>query len=288
MSKKMSKWMIGTCGILLAGALSVNVHALEDKDVVGTWYLNEITMGEASFHPNAMGMDGILDLKDGGTAVMDFGEEDADSGEWKIENDKLLITQNGESVEAEFSDGMISLDTGDMCMIFGMEKEEYTPYEPGKPVDKPEMKDFEGDWDGFLVNAFDMQLPMALAEMEFHVSISDGKADAVIVESGQETKLSLAAELNGDTLTLKPASDEEVPMGLLVNMSIMDFQLLDDGKMCYISSSSSSDEADTNETSETDEADNTEDSDAQETTEDSEESGYGEVRIYFEKLQVEK
>lgn len=286
MSEKMSRWMIGICGILLAGALSVNVYALEDKDVVGTWYLNEITMGEASFHPNAMGMDGTLNLKDGGTAVMDFGEEDPDSGEWKIENDKLLITQNGESVEAEFSDGIISLDTGDMCMIFGQEKEEYTPYEPGKPVDKPEMKDFEGDWDGSLLNAFDMQLPMVLAEMEFHVSIADGKADAVIVEGGQETKLALTAELNGDTLTLKPASDEEVPMGLLVNMSIMDFQLLDDGKMCYTGSSSGSDEAGTVENSEIDRADTAENSDIQENTADSEESQYGEVRIYFDKLQV--
>ncbi|MDD5804144.1 MAG: hypothetical protein PUE78_07530 [Clostridia bacterium] len=272
MSKKMSKWMLGTCGILLAGAMAVNVYALEEKDVVGTWYLNGISMGEASFHPEAMEMNGILDLKDGGNAVMDFGEDNTNSGDWKIENDKLFITQDGESVEAEFSDGTISLDTGDMRMIFGQEKEEYTPYEPGKPVAEPEMKDFEGEWDGTLMDAFGMQLPMVLAEMEFHVSISDGKADAVIVESGQETTLSLAAELNGDTLTLKPSADEEEPpMGLLVDMSIMDFQLLDDGKMCYISNSDASESA---------EAENTDDSDIQDGTTD---SG---VRIYFDKLQV--
>ena len=264
MKKRMIQWMIGSGGIFLAGLLSVNVYALEDKDVVGTWYLNEITMGNSSFHPGAMGMDGTLDLQEGGTAVMDFGEENNDSGEWKIENDKLLIIQNEESIEAEYSEGTIRLDTGDMGMIFGQEKEEYTPYEPGKPVNEPQMKDFEGDWDGVLVDAFDMQLPMALAEMEFHVSISEDKADAVIVESEQETKLTLTAELNGDTLTLKPAADEDVPMGLLVNMDSMDFQLLDDGKLCYIYTGSSS------ETEETDQ----------------EESGLDAVKIYFDKLQV--
>lgn len=269
MSKKMRKWLMGTSGILLMGALSVNVYALEDKDVEGTWYLNEISMGEAAFHPEAMGMNGTLELKDDGNAVMDFGEENTNSGEWKIENDKLFITQDGDSVEAEFSDGTISLETGDMRMIFGQEKEEYTPYEPGMPITEPEMKDFEGDWDGTLMEAFGMQLPMILAEMEFHISIADGKADAVIVESGQETTLSLAAELNGDTLTLKPAADEEEPpMGVLINMSIMDFQLLDDGKMCYVSSSSDSDTTETTET---------------ESTDDTADSG---VIIYFDKLQV--
>ena len=275
MSKKMRKWMMGTCGILFAGALSVNVYALEGKDVEGTWYLNEISMGEASFPPEAMGMNGTLDLKDGGDAVMDFGEENTNSGEWKIENDKLFIIQDGESVEAEFSDGTLSLDTGDMRMIFGQEKEEYTPYEPGKPVAEPEMKDFEGDWDGTLMDAFGMQLPMVLAEMEFHISIADGKAEAVIVESGQETTLSLSAELNGDTLILKPAADEEEPpMGVLINMSIMDFQLLDDGKMCYVSSSSDSD------TTETSVTENADDSDTLDDTVDSK------VIIYFDKLQV--
>lgn len=274
MSKKMRKWLMGTSGILLMGALSVNVYALEDKDVEGTWYLNEISMGEAAFHPEAMGMNGTLELKDDGNAVMDFGEENNNSGEWKIENDKLFIIQDGESVEAEFSNDTLCLDTGDMRMIFGQEKEEYTPYEPGKPVLEPEMKDFEGDWDGTLMEAFGMQLPMVLAEMEFHISIADGKAEAVIVESGQETTLSLAAELNGDTLTLKPAADEEPPMGILINMSIMDFQLLDDGKICYVSSSSDSD------TTETAETENADDSDTLDDTADSN------VIIYFDKLQV--
>lgn len=60
------------------GALSVNVYALEGKDVAGTWYL---------------------------------------------ENDKLFIIQDGESVEAEFSDGTLSLDnTVDSKVIIYFDK----------------------------------------------------------------------------------------------------------------------------------------------------------------------
>ena len=64
MSKKMRLWMAGTVGVLMAGFMSVSVYALEEKDVIGTWYVNELSMGEgASFHPGAMGMEVTVDIK---------------------------------------------------------------------------------------------------------------------------------------------------------------------------------------------------------------------------------
>ena len=40
---------------------------LEEKDVIGTWYVNELSMGEgASFHPGAMGMEVTVDIKEDG------------------------------------------------------------------------------------------------------------------------------------------------------------------------------------------------------------------------------
>ena len=45
MSKKMRLWMAGTVGVLMAGFMSVSVYALEEKDVIGTWYVNELSMG---------------------------------------------------------------------------------------------------------------------------------------------------------------------------------------------------------------------------------------------------
>ena len=47
--------------------MSGSVYALEEKDVIGTWYVNELSMGEgASFHPGAMGMEVIVDIKEDG------------------------------------------------------------------------------------------------------------------------------------------------------------------------------------------------------------------------------
>ena len=48
MSKKMRLWMAGTVGVLMAGFMSVSVYALEEKDVIGTWYVNELSMGEGA------------------------------------------------------------------------------------------------------------------------------------------------------------------------------------------------------------------------------------------------
>ena len=57
MCKKMKLWAAGTLGVMLAGLGSVNVYALDAKDVVGTWYVNGLSMdGENTFHPEMMGM----------------------------------------------------------------------------------------------------------------------------------------------------------------------------------------------------------------------------------------
>ncbi|MFR6580741.1 MAG: hypothetical protein ACLURP_00865 [Ruminococcus sp.] len=45
MNRKMKLWVAGTVGVLMAGLMSVNVYALEEKDVIGTWYVNELSMG---------------------------------------------------------------------------------------------------------------------------------------------------------------------------------------------------------------------------------------------------
>ena len=62
----MKLWVAGTVGILVAGLMSVNVYAVEEKDVIGTWYVNELSMGEGvSFHPGAIGMEVTVDVKEG-------------------------------------------------------------------------------------------------------------------------------------------------------------------------------------------------------------------------------
>lgn len=51
MSKRMRFWMMGVLGVMMAGLVCVNVYALDDKDVVGTWYANSLTIdGLNVFH----------------------------------------------------------------------------------------------------------------------------------------------------------------------------------------------------------------------------------------------
>ena len=106
----------------MAGFMSVSVYALEEKDVIGTWYVNELSMGEgASFHPGAMGMEVTVDIKEDGkmeTTSSVYGEEpEVDESEWKIENDKILMTHNDQTGECEYKDGKITLTADGTTMI---------------------------------------------------------------------------------------------------------------------------------------------------------------------------
>ena len=57
MSKKMKIFTAGALGIMMAGLVCTNVYALDNKDVVGTWYANSLSMdGMNEFHPNAIMM----------------------------------------------------------------------------------------------------------------------------------------------------------------------------------------------------------------------------------------
>lgn len=58
MSKKMKIFTAGALGIMMAGLVCTNVYALDNKDVVGTWYANSLSMdGMNEFHPNAIMME---------------------------------------------------------------------------------------------------------------------------------------------------------------------------------------------------------------------------------------
>ena len=60
MSKKMKFWTAGVLGVMMAGLIGMNAYALEDKDIVGTWYVNSMSLdGENTFHPGMMNGDDI-------------------------------------------------------------------------------------------------------------------------------------------------------------------------------------------------------------------------------------
>ena len=274
MSKKMKVWTAGVLGIMMAGLVCVNVYALDDKDVIGTWYANSLTMdGLSVFHPGAIMMEMTLEINEGGkgkvTTSSEESEPDVNDFEWEIDGDNLVITSDDEVLEGVYSDGNLSIDLDGMTMTLGQEKEEYVPYEPGKAVEDTKIEDFDGEWNSTLMSAFGMQVPTGtLFDMQLNLSISGGKATLVTIEDGTETTAELEGELDQNALVLKSTEekteDEEEDYSLF-STETMRLYLLDVGKLCFTTADSLDEAAD---------------------AEDSEESMDWTIKVFFDKLEV--
>ena len=274
MSKKMKVWTAGVLGIMMAGLVCVNVYALDDKDVIGTWYANSLTMdGLSVFHPGAIMMEMTREINEGGkgkvTTSSEESEPDVNDFEWEIDGDNLVITSDDEVLEGVYSDGNLSIDLDGMTMTLGQEKEEYVPYEPGKAVEDTKIEDFDGEWNSTLMSAFGMQVPTGtLFDMQLNLSISGGKATLVTIEDGTETTAELEGELDQNALVLKSTEekteDEEEDYSLF-STETMRLYLLDDGKLCFTTADSLDEAAD---------------------AEDSEESMDWTIKVFFDKLEV--
>ena len=166
--------------------------------------------------------------------------------------------ENDQTEECEYKDGKITLTADGTTMILSQEKEEYEPYVPGKPVENPTMKDFEGEWSCTLMEAFGMQMPVNadFTGFEMSMSVEDGKAEIILIESGEETKVELQGDVEGNALVLKAVTEDEAGT-MFFSLDNMKFNLLDDGKLCLIAEddaeeSDDGEEADDSETGEVD------------------------------------
>ncbi len=281
MSKKMKIWTAGVLGVMMAGVVCVNVYALDDKDVVGTWYANSLTMdGLNVFHPGAIMMEMTMEFREDGkgevTTASEESEPDVDEFEWKIDGDNIVITSDDEVLEGVYSDGSISVNLDGMTMTLGQEKEEYVPYEPGKVLEDTKLEDFDGEWNSSLMSAFGMQVPTGtLFDIQLNISISGGKATLVTIENGTETTTELEGELDKNALVLKSTEekteekteDDEEDYSI-ISTETMRLYLLDDGKLCFTSADSLEDDANAD-------------------AEDSEESVDWTIKVFFDKLKVE-
>ena len=195
MSKKMKIFTAGALGIMMAGLVCTNVYALDNKDVVGTWYANSLSMdGMNEFHPNAIMMEMSMEISEDGkgkvTTSSESEEADVDDFEWKIDGDNLIITSDDEVMEGTYEDGKITISMDGMTVTLGQEKEEYKPYEPGKALTDTKLEDFDGEWSSSIMSAFGMQVPTGtLFDMQFNLTIDGGKATLVTIESGTETAI---------------------------------------------------------------------------------------------------
>ena len=166
MSKKMKIFTAGALGIMMAGLVCTNVYALDNKDVVGTWYANSLSMdGMNEFHPNAIMMEMSMEISEDGkgkvTTSSESEEADVNDFEWKIDGDNIIITSDDEVMEGTYEDGKITISMDGMTVTLGQEKEEYKPYEPGKALTDTKLEDFDGEWSSSIMSAFGMQVPIS-------------------------------------------------------------------------------------------------------------------------------
>ena len=282
MSKKMKVWAAVVLGVMMAGVVSVNVYALDDKDVVGTWYANSLTIdGLNVFHPGAIMMEMTMEIREDGkgevTTSSEESEPDVDEFERKIDGDNIVITSDDEVLEGVYSDGSISINLDGMTMTLGQEKEEYVPYEPGKVLEDTKLEDFDGEWNSSLMSAFGMQVPTGtLFDIQLNLSISGGKATLVTIENGTETTAELEGEMDKNVLVLKSTeenteekTEDDAEDYSMFSTETMRLYLQDDGKLCFTT------------------ADSLEEADAEDSEEDSEESVDWTIKVFFDKLEVE-
>ena len=133
MSKKMKIFTAGALGIMMAGLVCTNVYALDNKDVVGTWYANSLSMdGMNEFHPAAIMMEMSMEISEDGkgkvTTSSESEEADVDDFEWKIDGDNIVITASDDEVmEGTYEDGKITISMDGMTVTLGLEKHSQTP-----------------------------------------------------------------------------------------------------------------------------------------------------------------
>ena len=250
MSKKMKFWTAGALGVMMAGLIGMNAYALEDKDIVGTWYVNSMSLdGENTFHPGMMKMEMTFNFTEDGkgeiSELMEGQEPGVDAMEWKIDGEKVLITADDKTVEGAYSDGTLSVEMDGLSVVLSQEKEEYVPYVPGKPVAEAKLEDFNGDWTSTLIDLYGMQMPATgeIAGVEMKMSITDGNATLVLLEEGNETTTELKGVMEENALifnaeTQKEETETDSENYHLFSTDTMRFYLLEDGKLCFTTADS--------------------------------------------------
>lgn len=135
----------GALGIMMAGLVCTNVYALDNKDVVGTWYANSLSMdGMNEFHPNAIMMEMSMEISEDGkgkvTTSSESEEADVNDFEWKIDGDNIIITSDDEVMEGTYEDGKITISMDGMTVTLGQEKKNINLMNLEKHSQTPNLK----------------------------------------------------------------------------------------------------------------------------------------------------
>lgn len=232
--------------ILIACMACMLIPAMAEDDILGDWYLNELTVEGTTINPADMGMSMTYTFKDGGVLEMSaemMGQQDQETGSWSLDGSTLTITLQEQTQTATYADGKITIEADGQTGILTKE----APVASEKPgAVAAESEDaFFGDWSltgmdvmGAYVDK-DSLASMGLTGYDVTMKIEAGKCTCVTIPGeGQEAVTAeMATEFKDGKLTLTIEIPEESAkaaeaMGISLPTTST-VELMEDGRLLY-------------------------------------------------------
>lgn len=181
----------------------------EEQDMLGFWYLNNLTVNGVSVNPALVNMNLSYDVLEDGTVVVMALDENAqqvqaDTGTWKMQDGQFILTT--ENLEQAFvcnEDGTITYTDAELSMTFGREAaSQVLEGEASPAVQSPAAEDFDGEWKGAYVISDGKQLLLDIFGFDITVNIKDS-----VVEIKMDDEDSTSAQAVLTDAGLKIVSD---------------------------------------------------------------------------------
>ena len=99
--------------ILILCMACMLIPAMAEDDILGTWYLNELTLNGTTVSPASVGMTMSYTFKEGGELEVKgemMGESNSTTGTWSLDGSTITMTIEGSSQTATFADGKITME----------------------------------------------------------------------------------------------------------------------------------------------------------------------------------
>ena len=222
--------------LMMACMLIPATAEIAAETITGDWYCSEMTQGETTFNPGAMGMEVHLIINEDGTvsvAMTMGGEGQTEEGTWEITDGKLFMhTGEGETAsDVELvlqEDGTLKVaeETSGTVMIFGREAPE-GGVELAEVNPDAQAEDFNGDWTFAYVSVSGMTLT---AEMAVSMGAFE-EAPTMKLEDGNMTLSGLSTLLGDEPMALEFANGAyTVDFG--EGLMTIRVEMLQDGMAC--------------------------------------------------------
>ena len=209
--------------LVLAMLLSALAVA-EAADLVGMWYLVELSNQGQTFAPADLGMSMSIELKEDGTAHLDSSVEGGvGEGSWSVNGDVITIIDNaGTAMDMTLQDGRLVGDVQGVTMTLAREEPgEVIDFAPAAEVEAAEA-DFDGDWKAEWIGMEGEFYRASILGSEVNVNIESG---AVTLNGFQFDNVALPLEFADGKLTFSGTDPDN---GFQLSITTV---MLEDGRM---------------------------------------------------------